>query len=524
MPQHTSARPRSDWSGFVRGRWPWLTAALLIILGIRLTVIGFCGDPLPYRDQWRAEGAELIAPYLQHRLGLADLIASHNGHRIFFTRLLALATLEVTGSWNALAEMIANALIPLVSCAILIAAVHRVIELRPFRAWTLTATVMWAAPFGWENMLWGFQSLFYFAIVFSIAGIALALRRAPLSPSWWLGVALAAAAVLALASGAVASLAIAAVTGAQLIADRDSRGWRSWAALAITVGLAMTMIALTPRGDAFAAAPREPVMAVIGAVMRTTGWPLDLGPIGPMIAHLPVLLLLFGLIRSGAGRDDPRWFLIGVDSWVLLTDVVIAMGRPQQPVVTRYEDIFLIGVIINLAVAAGWLAAARPPRRALRQTMLGWVMLMMAAVSFSGLRVNSYLLGEVKAERTALADNVRSFARTGDPAALAKAPAASVYPGPAYTEQVMRMPLVTGLMPLERAPGFAGPEAARGRLMLNGGARLSTEQLADFAQLAGPMAAAAGIALMVLALIAAAGANAEMPGADDGETQPELGL
>ena len=66
----------------------------LVVLGSKLLFIQLFGSNLPFWDQWDAEGAGLFKPYLEGTLGPEHLFASHNEHRILFTRLLELAMLE----------------------------------------------------------------------------------------------------------------------------------------------------------------------------------------------------------------------------------------------------------------------------------------------------------------------------------------------------------------------------------------------------------------------------------------------
>lgn len=53
------------------------------------------GNATPYWDQWNAEAELLYKPYLEGNLSWSSLLAPHNEHRIFTTRILALGLLEL---------------------------------------------------------------------------------------------------------------------------------------------------------------------------------------------------------------------------------------------------------------------------------------------------------------------------------------------------------------------------------------------------------------------------------------------
>ena len=65
-------------------------AAGCLILAAKLLLIRHCGSVVPYWDQWDGIAYNLLLPWEQGRLGLADLFAAHNEHRIVFTRVISL--------------------------------------------------------------------------------------------------------------------------------------------------------------------------------------------------------------------------------------------------------------------------------------------------------------------------------------------------------------------------------------------------------------------------------------------------
>ena len=83
----------------------------LILVGARAVVINYAGNATPYADEWDGEAANLLKPYLQGALTFRDLFHAHNEHVIFFTRLLTLAIFNLSGYWDVVLQMIANAIL-----------------------------------------------------------------------------------------------------------------------------------------------------------------------------------------------------------------------------------------------------------------------------------------------------------------------------------------------------------------------------------------------------------------------------
>lgn len=94
--------------------WHWHLLALagvLIGVGGRLELIRVLGTVLPYRDQWKATGIDLIAPWLEGRLEWAAFMAPLNDHWIVLTRLLSFVLVWINSQWNNLLEVSVNIMI-----------------------------------------------------------------------------------------------------------------------------------------------------------------------------------------------------------------------------------------------------------------------------------------------------------------------------------------------------------------------------------------------------------------------------
>jgi len=163
-------------------------ALVLAVVGARLWLISKYGSSVPIHDQWEGEARTLFKPFLEGTLRFTDLFAAHNENRIFPSRLLALSLLCLNQQWDSLVEMIVNAGICGLIAVFVFAILTHAFSGR-HRLFLLTATGLWlAVPYGQENTLWGFQSCFYFLILFSCIAIWGIGFHDSFAVKWWTGV------------------------------------------------------------------------------------------------------------------------------------------------------------------------------------------------------------------------------------------------------------------------------------------------------------------------------------------------
>ena len=150
-------------------------------------------------------------PYFEGKLSLADLFAAHNEHRIFFTRIYGLGLLLLNGQWDGQLQMVINAIIHCATLAGLGWLMSRWLEKRYWILLWLPLILALALPLGWENSLAGFQSQFYFLLVFSLLTLWLLGLHKPNSARWWCGAVAAVMSLFTLASGFLAAAAVFAL-------------------------------------------------------------------------------------------------------------------------------------------------------------------------------------------------------------------------------------------------------------------------------------------------------------------------
>src|SRR5262249_1263806 len=154
--------PASPW-------WPsalWLTALFLVVFSAKLLLMRENPLTVPYWDQWDAEANRLFVPFHECQLTWPSMFAQHNEHRIFFTRLLSLALLNINKQWDPRLEQVVNASIHALTAVLTAAMFWLATARRRPQLLLVVCALTFALPFSWENTLVGFQSSVYFAILF----------------------------------------------------------------------------------------------------------------------------------------------------------------------------------------------------------------------------------------------------------------------------------------------------------------------------------------------------------------------
>lgn len=334
-----------------------------LVLGSRLLCIAWFGNPTPFWDQWDSEASTPLKPWLEGHLTWGDMLAGHEEHRIFTFRAMALLLLELNHRvWNPLLEMVVDAGLYAVTMTLFAGLGLRLCRpaMRPlFLLGTLSVACL---PLDYDNILWGFQSQFYFLILFSLLFLWAVACARPLSGWWWAGMVAGVLATFSMASGVLAPLAGAGLYLVQWL--RGERRDRTSLVIAAVLLLATSLVVK----DALALSP--PVMAVqrphsIGDVLYSLNmiftWPLvPLVPVLCLLLNLPWLMYMAELLRERRAVHDPAWVLVAGGLWVILQFAALAYARGVSPLLSRYKDVIVMGPLLNLLclaalpTLAGW--------------------------------------------------------------------------------------------------------------------------------------------------------------------------
>lgn len=149
-------------------------AYFIFIYSLKYLIIENYAVNVPFGDQWDSEAFYLYKPYIENNLHFYDFFSQHNEHRIFCTRVLNLLIYILNNNkWDTILTMKVQALILCLIPTFLL--FHYLKYNKNYSYFTIIFfIIIFTLPIGYENLLWGFQSQFYFMIFFSIISFYLA--------------------------------------------------------------------------------------------------------------------------------------------------------------------------------------------------------------------------------------------------------------------------------------------------------------------------------------------------------------
>lgn len=425
-----------------------LLLTLLVIAAMRLYFVETFAVRLPFWDQWDAEGDLLLRPWIEGRFQTEILWQTHNEHRIFPTRLLSLLIFSITGVWDNLIEARVNIAVAVCIPLILLGFLMRQGALTALRWLTLIVVVaQFGLPFSYENLLVGFQSQFYFLIIFTFLALILAALY-PDSPAAMGGVlALGVLAVLTMASGLLTPLATMGVYVLHA-AMRRKISLRHGVMLVILVTTAVAGYLIIPQIEANRVFRAQNLSDLVNALQYILAWPVE-GASWPAAVALwtPALVVVPWLLRSRrlAAAD---LFMAGCVMWSLAQGVAIAYGRGQNldGMASRYSELLTPGLIGNAWFAVRFAEQWGRDRRVWAGGLF-FVVFIMAHIT----RYREDLLYTRRAYGLSLKQeqNVRRYLQTNDPGALDQPQFEIPYPQAERLQLLLDTPTIRRILPVE---------------------------------------------------------------------------
>lgn len=390
--------------------------ALLCVLAWcgKLVLIDRFGSSLPFWDQWIAEGWNLYRPFLAGELRVGDLFAPHNEHRIVTTRILDLALLMANGQWDARLQMAVNALVHVGALLAVGTVLWQATGRRHGTAFAAAGFALAVVPFGWSNTLAGFQVQFYFLLLFSLA--ALVLLVSPRSAGAVVaGSGFALAACFSMASGLLAAAACLPVLVWQLAraAGRErSRAVVHTVACGIVLGIGWYSLSGSTADESLRA---RDLWSFAKGFGYAVSWPFP-WPFAGLVIWWPWLGGVWRRVAERRPLEPSDRVLIGLGLWVMLQAAAIAYARGGDGFrpASRYLDVLVIGLLVNLAAVLRWQPA---PVRGVKFAPV-WGALMLAVLlpgAIGNLLTDCVRLA---GQYSAQARTVRDYLATGDSARL----------------------------------------------------------------------------------------------------------
>ncbi len=418
----------------------------VFVLGVKLAIIAIYGNATPYWDQWDAEAYKLYRPLLEGSLHWIDLFAAHNEHRILTTRLLHLVLLELNGKvWNPILQMQVNAVIHVASLSVLLCYLSKAFSLSNKTALFIFSAILFAIPFGWENTLAGFQTQFYFLLLFSFVFLWAMSAYQTYSLNWWLGVMAGGLCLVTLASGALTVLAGSLILVIRRLLAKDKEGV-AISAIALLIVLAMVAISLTPSIAGHATLKAQSVPQFLKALAIVLSWPAN--KIGLVIIQIPVLLLVLRIFFKKEYQAAPYFFIVAVTLWLFGQFISIAYGRAVAVTSSRYLDLFAIGLVINFAALIIMLSQANIKHQfSYGLGIAVWLMTVTFGFSMSAGKLSEDLQERAK-QGLEQEKNVRAYLCSGDIIHLQNKPFLFVpYPNPEILKSLLDNPAIRSVLP-----------------------------------------------------------------------------
>ncbi len=440
-------RPRSRCSAaaaFLQG-----VGAVLVGAALKLSLVARCGGDIPYFDQWAAEGASILRPWLLGQFSWRNLFWPHGEHHPAVARASSLLCFALNGQWDDRVQLVANVGLFAAFLAVLAFWVTRLFaDWRRPVALGLVALLL-GAPGIHENYLWGFQAAFLGSLTFEMLHLA-GMTESRGWRGWALGSVAGVIALFSIAAGAASAAVLAAVGVVDLWRGRE----RIRAGVTVLFNVALLGWAWWLMADALPAsgAKVHTVAEFWERAKVLLAWPLD--RTAAVLLHLPLLAVV--LLAVGRRTEDrPKWLvaILGGWCWVLLACLAVGRGNGFNAVAVRYWDVLATGVVANaLALLVLW-PAARWWRLAWLAVALVWGVAVGGAYwRFSGPEALDGLARHYAAQDREQRTMVTSYLQTGRFGGLGNGDTHPNLPHPTFTRPMLDDPAFRRVLPPSVVP------------------------------------------------------------------------
>gem|GEM_PF-1323635 len=327
-----------------------LLAVTMVILGARLWLIDTQSVLLPYYDEWEV-GFYTLLPWLGDHLTWLNIIIPYGEHPIALTRLLTLGlTILNDNQWDSVVSMVANAFI-YATTIFIFALILRDSQGKHLENWILlTMLIIGAIPFGWINILWGFQSSWYLMLLLTLLTFWGLLLYEMFTWQWWLGITSGVLVSFNLASGFFALIVVIAIKLYEVIVAKEQAP-RHYPTLLL--GIIFTTLGLIQ----FICAPKHGELyskdfhTFFWSLLKFLAWPWIDYPLLSLFMYLPFVALVGKLLWLRRDPSRAELFLLALGGWIILQTIAMAFARGAgegvHPI-ARYWEIMSFGIVANL--------------------------------------------------------------------------------------------------------------------------------------------------------------------------------
>jgi hypothetical protein len=414
-------------------------------LGASLMVIDPFSFSRPFWDQW-FEGMGLFEPFRRGSLSWAVLFAPHNEHRILPSRLEAIALFALDGFWDNRVQATANAVLHALTATGVAWVLLRRLPLGLAVPSVLGLGLLWSLPLARENIVWGFQSQFYWLLLFALLALWLLTDSEERPAGWFLGWFCGLLALLSLGDGPLVPVALLGALGLECWRQRD-RLRTLGRPLTLAAALLVLGLWLAGGGQDQGLRPHS-LRDFFTSAGRVLAYPFSNDPWVALPVWAPWVSWLVTRLRSPTSWSSLDRFLAALGLFVLLHAPAIAFARGLGGAgpATRYFDILALGLVANLVGLFRVLAPTS--RRWAVPVMVGWCAMVGVGVRAVSLKMWK---DELPASRIASLHQdwaLEAYGVSGDPQFLRVSRGSDLpYPDAAGIERFYAEPFIRAILP-----------------------------------------------------------------------------
>jgi len=232
-----------------------------------------------------------------------------------------------------------------------------------FTLWSI-GLVMFLPPYAHQSVLEGIQSAYYFYLLFGVIFLYIMSRFPVNRPIWWMGLLCGLLSYLSLASGAVAMVAGFFMMVTRQLSQKEHPNEKCmlvWVAAFVVLALALICIAATPTVSVNSGMQASSPFQFFTALMKLLSWPGKGYWWEALIFQLPILVFAVQMWRHPSLRRAQHFFLLGIGLWLMGTVTALAFARASEINASRYIDLLVIGLPLNVA-AWCWVWSTLTPK------------------------------------------------------------------------------------------------------------------------------------------------------------------
>jgi len=353
-------------------------------------------------------------------LGVHDLVAGHNEHRLLITRVYNLILFYFNGnSWSIMLQVRTNAVLHVLTLVIFLYLLGR--EFSIWQKWmlSLVGCLVFSIPYAYENILCGFQSQFYFLELVSVLLLAsaslLSGKKALLAV-----LLLSMLAPFTMASGPLAIyVALVALIIKEWIQHKDlTKNHTTYLLILVIAVIASLAILLTPKVAGHNQFKARNFYQFLQALVQVCSWPLPMNIVTALFMQLPLVVFAFYFLTRVKTATTQELFLFSLILWLWLQLLSIAYGRAVLVWSSRYKDLYALTSVLGLTAILFLWNSIRVPKISWREIFGGlWTIIMVGGFLFS---INEVMnqLEFVKKFMTEQKRSLGVYLKTGDESAL----------------------------------------------------------------------------------------------------------